>query len=518
MERLSLLDQLFHKISKSDIPSLNMQGAMVLDPARGINTVSAIALAEHIAARLGDLPILRKKLVQDPLHIGDLRAVEDPHFDIREHITLRTLPSPGDAAALSRAIGEFSAEDLDPDKPLWRFEIIDGLADGKFAIAQKISHATMDGTAAVKVFQCLLDPAPLPLDRRGKSIPQPEPEPSGLQLLGAALRDNVNRLTVQVPRAALQISGTVARSARETLKRNTARGKQAGEVSAKKAPLFKAPRTSLNGGISRDKRNVAYANYDLAELKSLGKSLGCTLNDLCLTLVSESLVTYFNGIGEDIEGDLVIAMPLSTRGAGQREHGNELRVSLISASNTVAPLPARLRAIQAQTGEAKSERAQSTREHPAGGDNPVMQAISPLLLDAGLTLLSLTKLWDRLPPAMNTIMSNVPGPPGSLYFAGMPLECSIPMIPFTHGGALAIGATSTGNIFSFGFHACGERVLHENMHYFIDGLERARGELSAHVAKSGNAKSREAQKAKARGTAAPRRTAGKSKVSPRKKT
>jgi WS/DGAT/MGAT family acyltransferase len=478
MERLSLFDQLFHKISGSDIPSLNMQGAMVVDPAKGVNDFTPAELAEHIAARLSDFPVLRKKVVQDRLRIGDLKLVDDPQFDIRDHITFRTLPSPGDAEALGRAIGEFSAQDLDTTKPLWRIEIVDGLAGGKIAILQKLSHAIMDGDAAIKVFQCLFDARPLRLDKFREFPWQPDPEPGSLELIRSALVENATRATVHAPRAVRQLSGMLANTARDALGRGFGTRAEP-PLSGNETALFRAPRTSLNRGISHESRNVAFANYNLDELKALSKALGCTLNDLCLVMVSESLTSYFASIGEEIEGDLVIAMPLSTRAAGERSQGNALSVSLIDAKNSISSLPERLRAIQAQTGAAKTGRSEAAKTKQTKSSNEIVEAISPLMLDVLIGLLSLTRAWDRLPPAMTTVMSNVAGPREGMFFAGMPLECSIPMIPMTHGGGLSIGATSMGNIFSFGYHMCGKTVLPENAHYFIEGLERAYKELSA---------------------------------------
>jgi diacylglycerol O-acyltransferase / wax synthase len=483
VERLSLFDQFFHKIAGSDIPSLNMQGAMVPDPAKGVNDASSTELAEHIAARLSDFPILKKKIVQDPLRIGDLKLVDDPDFDPLDHVTINTLPPPGDAQALARAIGDFSAQDLDPDKPLWKIAIIDGLQDGRLAIVQKLSHATLDGAAAIRIFQCLFDATPQPLDKLEKSSWQAEPEPTDFDLLRSAVADNTARLTVHAPRALRQLGGLLARSARELVSRGLEVDQDAGQAGTRQVnPSIKAPRTSLNTAISADQRNVAFANYDLDELKSLSRALGCSLNDLCLVMVSESLANYFTGIGEEVDGDLVIIMPLNTRSSDERSHGNELSVSRIDVKNSIAPLPERLRAIQAQTSRAKEERAQAAANSVEQGTNEIVEALSPLLLDLVISGVARLNPWDKIPPFMTTVMSNVAGSREGMYFGGMPIDISIPMIPITHGGAMSIGATSMGNIFSFGYHACGRNVLQENMHFLTQGLERAYDELSTYAA------------------------------------
>jgi len=92
-----------------------------------------------------------------------------------------------------------------------------------------------------------------------------------------------------------------------------------------------------------------------------------------------------------------------------------------------------------------------------------------------------TQPWDKVPVMINAVVTNVPGPPGEMYLTGMPIEYQIPMIPVYHKGALSIGVNSMGNNFSFGFHGCGKIVKQENMHFLLEGLDRAFQELQAHA-------------------------------------
>lgn len=469
MESLKFFDQIMHKIGEYGLPPLNMQGACVVDPRHSKSKITAAILAEHIAARLRNFDILRKKLVQDPLMLGDIKLVDDPDFDIFDHITFRTLPRPGDFRTLSRAIGEFSAEPLDNSKAPWRIEIIDGLEDGKFCIAQKLSHATMDGLAAIKVFQSLYDSKPLKPDKYAPREWVPQKEPSRVGLLSGAVKDSVYRLVVHYPKALGELARFVSETTNQSLKRRLDLKEKGADSDA--VTMFKAPTTSLNQAISANERVIAFANYDLNKLKSLGEKLDCTLNDLCLVMVSESLSGYFKGIGETVDGDLVVAMPMSKRSEGGRSHGNEVTAVRVKVHNTLADLPDRLRAIQAQTSDAKSSLLKSMEKNLQFDE--VLATLSPLLIDLILVLVARLQPWDKMPTFINAAVSNMPGPKDAMYIAGMPMECSIPMIPINHLGALSIGATSAGNIFSFGFHACGRIVREENLHYLIEGLNKA---------------------------------------------
>jgi WS/DGAT/MGAT family acyltransferase len=443
------------------------------------------------------------KLVQDPLRIGDLRMVEDPNFDVWNHITFDSLAAPGNQDCLNDHLAHFSAQSLDFSRPLWRFEIIEGLQDGKIALVQKLSHATMDGMAAFKIMQTLFDREPAPPAKLGKQSWIVSPEPGKLKLLASAIRENAVRVGVVTPRTLWQLSRDFGGAAVQQLgDRLTGSAPDKTEKESKKSAL-KARPTSLNGSISSDQRALTYASFELDKMKVISKSLDCKLNDLCLLMASEALSNYFHGIGEKV----VFAMPISTRSATDKEHGNALTLAMINAHNTISSLPARLQAIQADTLEAKSGQKDKQSSKKKAPD--LTGILSPMLIDLATTVLNKIQPWSRIPSPVNAVMTNVPGPPWTFYFAGMPIEYQIPMIPVFHKGALSIGATSMGNNFSFGFHACGRVVKQENMHLLTEGLNSAYAELAKHA-------KRQARGEKSAPKSARKKPAGKSATATKK--
>ena len=101
METLGLLDQMFYKLDEAGAGPLVMQGAMVLDPRNAAHPLDGDRLAGHIAARIHGIPLLRQKVVRDAFRFGNLRLVDDPDFDLRDHVTRATLASPGDEDTLA---------------------------------------------------------------------------------------------------------------------------------------------------------------------------------------------------------------------------------------------------------------------------------------------------------------------------------------------------------------------------------------------------------------------------------
>jgi len=470
MERLSFMDQALHKASTSGLSLMNMQGASVFDPKTSPFKVDAKILAEHIAERLQGETILRKRLVQDPLMLGDVWMVDDPEFDIWNHITFATLQPPGDLKSLTRHLGRFSVRGLDMNRPLWQFEIIDGLSGGRLAVAQKLSHATMDGIAASRVMQCVYDTSQKRPSRYKPRSWRADPLPTKSQLLVSAVRETADRFVVKSPRVAAKLLGLGARSMASAAARRL-RGDHETNDQRAEVKMPKSHPSSLTGNISQDQRNIAFAVFKLDQLKALSSSLQCTLNDLCLLMVSEAMLAYFHGVGEKTDFDFVCAMPLSMRSSSTREFGNELSVAMVNLHTTISDLEARLRAIRTETTLAKdSLRGNNKIDLSIVSD--LVSILPPLTLDVLFYTLKSVP-WDKLPLPVSTVFTNVPGPAGDIYLAGMPVEAPIPIIPIVPPGAISIGGVSNGNNFSFGFHACGKLVKEDNMQFFVDGLESA---------------------------------------------
>ena len=467
MIKLGLLDQLFYRLDESGMAPMVMQGASVLDPSTAGDRLDADALAEHLAARLWKIPLLRQKVVRDPLRIGNLRLVEDPKFRIREHISRATLPSPGDVDALLRHLEKFSLQRLDLGKPLWRFEVIDGLEGDRLALATKVHHCILDGVAGVQTLSSLYDREPRPPERLARAPRRPNlREPSRLSLMGRALGDVAAQL-IAGPRFLSRNSNALLRMLGGALRERMRTG---GGPSA--------PKTSLNTRMSKDRRVVAFRRFDFQELKALTRALECTINDLALLLCSAALDRYFTDIGEHPTGDLLAMMPVNVRTQNHSTTGNVVSAAIVNLHTRIPRLTDRLRAIQRDARVGK-EQVRPT-DAPSIDFNEALEMFSPLLVDAmaavGSRLASWNFLTDRFVLA-NTVISNVPGPREDLYVAGARVEYSIPMIPAVDLVTVSWGVTSFGRSLTIGFHGCGEAVRSKDL--LIQGLEKAYAELRA---------------------------------------
>src|SRR5213078_4811677 len=107
------------------------------------------ALRRHVDARLDALPRFRRRVVRPPLGLGDPYWADDASFDVARHVCCVTLAAPAGTAELRALAGTLLSRPLDPVRPLWQVVLVDGLADGGFAVIGQAHHALVDGIAAV---------------------------------------------------------------------------------------------------------------------------------------------------------------------------------------------------------------------------------------------------------------------------------------------------------------------------------------------------------------------------------
>jgi WS/DGAT/MGAT family acyltransferase len=172
------------------------------------------------------------------------------------------------------------------------------------------------------------------------------------------------------------------------------------------------------------------------------KGLGCSINDIVLTVVTSAVREYLLGKGVDVEVvDFKVSTPVSVRKEKQRgELGNNVS-SWIIALPISEPDPKRqLELIHALTEELKES-------NQAIG----VQMITQIQEWTPSTLLSLGA--QAMSGPINTIVTNIPGPQVPLYFHGARLRAIYPAVPLMEGMGLGIALTSYAGTMGIGFNA-----------------------------------------------------------------
>ena len=110
----------------------------------------------------------------------------------------------------------------------------------------------------------------------------------------------------------------------------------------------------------------------------------------------------------------------------------------------------------------------------------------PVLLSMATSLYARLRLAALHPPLCNVLVSDVPGPPVPLYFAGARLDSIFPLGPIFDGVGLNITAISCTNTLDVGLVACPDQL--PDLWNLASGLAPALEELEAARSSCGGAK------------------------------
>jgi WS/DGAT/MGAT family acyltransferase len=199
----------------------------------------------------------------------------------------------------------------------------------------------------------------------------------------------------------------------------------------------------FNGHVSTLRR-VAWATLPLHELKAVKNRIGGTLNDAILTVISAAMRRDLQRRGIDPDGLELRAMcPVNLRSQDEHLHlGN--RVSMM-----VAPLPV---GIHDPFERLRQVRAGMARVKASGLAGKMSQMLDLIEWIPAPLQVPLAQLPVWVPP-FNTICTNVPGPPVSLYVQGHRLETLVPLVPLAQGIGLAFAILSYTDTITIGITA-----------------------------------------------------------------
>jgi WS/DGAT/MGAT family acyltransferase len=458
MERLTGLDAAFLYLEN---PTNHMHVAMtmVLDPTTVPGGYHFDTIKEFIRGRLHLVPPFRRRLVEVPLNLAHPVWVEDPDFDLDYHIRRIGCPAPGGRRELGEMAGQIASTPLDRTRPLWELWVIEGLKQDRIGVVTKVHHSAIDGASGAELVVHLFDLQPEPADPPSPDVVEPEHIPNDLELLGHAAVSRFRR-AVALPRLIGETAGAVSR---------VMAGRRDPEAAVGASPLG-APRTSWCGPLS-PLRDVGFARVPLDDLRALKTVFGCTVNDVVLGLCAGTLRAYMLDHDDLADEPLVAACPVSVRGAGDTSGGNKVSAMFTTLDTHLADAAERIRAIQTCTVGAKEE-------HNAVGAAMLQdwaEYAAPNTFNLASRLYSSWGLAGSHRPIHNVIISNVPGPPFPLYYAGAEMVAAYPMGPVMEGVGLNITVFSYHGSVDIGFMV--DRELVPDVWNMADRVKDALAEL-----------------------------------------
>jgi diacylglycerol O-acyltransferase / wax synthase len=448
MHQLSGLDTVFLNLETNAVP-MHVGGLTILDPSQAPEGFGFEAIKQLVASRLHLLPMFRRRLLESPLNLDQPYWIEDPEFDLENHVRHRGLPRPGTMQQLADFVCDVISTRLDRSMPLWRMYYVEGLEGGKVALVTKIHHAVIDGVSGAELLSVLLDLTPQPRKIKPPEAPWlPDELPAPWKLTYITAKNLLSRPgnLVKLVRDTSPLVYAMGQNA--WARRRAALESKAQDVTEEKTGGT-APRMRFNTTITA-RRSYAFGPLSLADIKTVKNAFGVSVNDVVLCVCAEALRNYLLEKKELPRQPLIAAIPMSVRTEAEKgAGGNKVTMARAQLATDIADPVTRLLALSRKMGKVKS----TMKAIPAKLMQDWAHAPPPAVMAQAARLYENFGIQDLLNPPYNLVISNVPGPPVPLYLAGAPLLANYPIsIPY-HGLACNITVFSYQNNLDVGITA-----------------------------------------------------------------
>jgi WS/DGAT/MGAT family acyltransferase len=457
----------------------HVSGLAILDPSTAPGgQLTLDDVCRVVGERLHLLPPFRWRLVWVPFGLDHPYWIEDPDFDIDFHIRDSAVPPPGDDRQLAETVSRIVARPLDRRHPLWELYLIHGLQSGHVAMLTKIHHAAVDGVSGAEITSTLLD-----LEPSGRDIPPPparapgERKPGQIEMLGRGLLGAPRqplRAARTMPTMLANLGGlpgvdlvpgvpTLGRAITRT--RRIVSGSRDGEVLEQ--PTTQPPRTRFNARITPHRR-YSFGQLSLDRIKAIKNELGITVNDVVVALCASALRSWLLERDELPDDPLVAMVPVSVRTQEQMgTFGNRVSAMFAPIPTDEPDAVERLRRSHEVLRAAKERH----RALPATLLQDATQFIPPAVFARAARVVTQLAAAPGVRPALNLVISNVPGPRVPLYCGGAELVANYPVSVIADGVGLNITCMSYLDHVDFGIVVDREQV--DDAWPLMDGLQAA---------------------------------------------
>src|SRR6201987_4236361 len=398
MQRLSGLDASFLYLETAKQP-LHVCSILELDTSTMPGGYTFDRLRDALGLRIKAMPQFREKLADSRFNPDHPVWVDDKDFDVDRHLHRIGLPSPGGRRELAEICGHIASLPLDRSRPLWETWVIENIAGTD-------AHAGVGDASGLEIA----------LSGAVKFAPRP------LKLVNV------------VPTTLSSVVDTVKR-ARSGL--------------AMAAP-FAAPKTAFNANVTGP-RNIAFAQLDLEDIKTVKNHFGVKVNDVVMALVSGVLRKFLADRGELPDSTLVAMVPVSVHEKSDRPGRNQVSGMFSKLETHIEDPAERLKSIS----EANSVAKQHSSAIGATLRQDWSHFAAPAVFGIAMRVYSSTGLTEAR-PVHNLVISNVPGPQVPLYFLGAEVKAMYPLGPIFHGAGLNITVMSLNGKLDVGIISCPE--------------------------------------------------------------
>lgn len=380
IERASAADRAFLAMDNGQVPE---QFGVVLQ-LRGAPDLARVR--EIVGRRVLAVPRLRQRLERVPFGCGGPIWVDDPAYDVENHVREVQCRAPGDEQALLDTALDLVLTPLRREAPLWSAVLVTGLADGDSALVVVLHHVISDGVGGLAVLGSLVDPGLPPAAARRQAKP-----PNGV-----LARDSL--------------------AAKKRALLGLRRSWRLFRTSAGAGGGLRPPRITDCSLMQRTgpRRRMAVVRADRESLQHAAHTHGATTNDVILVAVAGALGRVLVSRRERAD-TLVVTVPVSGR---QSDDGSGLG-NLVSPMLVPVPLGGEL-------PDRLSRVAAEVRARKAAATGPPPIAVAGWLFRP-LAALGGYHWYMNHQHRFHTLVSHLRGPAEPLSLGGLEITEAVPI-------------------------------------------------------------------------------------------
>ena len=312
---------------------------------------------------------------------------------------------------------------FDRARPLWEMYLVDGMADGRSALIQKIHHAITDGVGSIQIALTLFDLEREPGEIRARC-------PTSRRSTCSAPLERLVAGTEHVARRRLRHAAAVGRHDRRrpAQPRRPIRvgvGRRALDAAASVGRMVAPATEPMSPVMTGRSLSVRFATLvrPLDDLRAAAKAADGKLNDAFVAAVAGGLHRYHEHLGAPVD-QLRMTMPINVRTEETDRSGRQ---------------PVRARPLRRADRDHRSDRAHGRHPHARrraarrAGPRPHASR-SPGSSTACRRPIT-TGVFGGMLKGVDFVTSNVPGAPVPLYAAGAEIVQQFPFGPLSGAAA-----------------------------------------------------------------------------------
>lgn len=407
MKQLSLIDSLFLYTEDARMPM--HIGSLYILASDGEKEFDLDEFKQFFEERLHLTPVFRRRLIETPLNIGRPYWINDPDFNIDNHISHIALPKDGTRADFFKLVSQIYSQPLDRTKPLWSNTVITGLDNissvpkNGFAIVSKVHHANIDGMSGAEIQKATFDLSPTPREIE----PPTEPfKAEALDKIPALIAKDYAKQMTKAPEKMLGFFKSSSSAVGSIIKSGLT-PKDVGKAVFK--PM--APQSRFNKSVTPNKA-FGIIDFPIQKVKKIKNLAGVKVNDVMLAICGGGMRKYLLEKEDLPQRSLIAGVPVSLRTqAQQSDMGNQVTMMQVELGTTESDSLTRLRKISEDTKSSKV----IARAAPV---NKIAELIPSSVAAAAAKVYTRNGKLTKYALFQNVVITNVPGPRMPLYIGG----------------------------------------------------------------------------------------------------